>query len=330
MGSPPKQRKPRPPPPSSSTTLHGAVMRSRVIGMATRQVVLREAVEGRSGARQYEQTQKLPALTSPRRKWQSPVVGEASHRPRPPPWRNPHGEHSTWQPREPQRRAWLRATETTTIVLRPELPPIVSWLTHHTQPVLSKWDAQCADELNAYYERKRLESYHATETKTRVTIEEPEEAEVEEEVAQSASFRRAAADMSAARKAQRRARISREIDYVVSAEDEVVAATYAIRSSVDAPERFRDVTALRAVLLHDDDRGGVPIRLVRARWLLDEARAERNYTFRVDRRQSIEASAFASVAMIERLLLEVLVASDALHAAATRNEMTFPGMVAIS
>ena len=74
-----------------------------------------------------------------------------------------------------------------------------------------------------------------------------------------------------------------------------------------AHARYHATTVLRSLLTHDDMLGGVPIRLLSARRLITFFQLAAGGT-RLERRQVLEASrseAFASAAMIERVLEEV-------------------------
>jgi len=73
-------------------------------------------------------------------------------------------------------------------------------------------------------------------------------------------------------------------------------------------ERYEAATVLRALLTHDEARGGVPIRLLRARWLLEFFQSPDNAGARLEHRQQLEREqpeAFVQGEMLERVLAEV-------------------------
>ena len=74
-----------------------------------------------------------------------------------------------------------------------------------------------------------------------------------------------------------------------------------------AVERYSTPAVLRTLLTHDPARGGVPIRLVRASWLLTHFQA--NTSARLEHRQHLErnsSEAFVEGAMLERVLAELV------------------------
>ena len=90
-----------------------------------------------------------------------------------------------------------------------------------------------------------------------------------------------------------------------------VAESQQQQPMTDAHKRYHTTAALRSLLTHDEALGGVPIKLLSARWLINffQSSAEGGGgVTRLERRQALEAShpeAFASAEMIERVLEEV-------------------------
>ena len=75
---------------------------------------------------------------------------------------------------------------------------------------------------------------------------------------------------------------------------------------LSALKRYSTVSELRTLLTHDSARGGVPIRLVKASWLLVYFQA--NKRARLEHRQHLERTtpeAFVDGAMLERVLAEL-------------------------
>ena len=55
-----------------------------------------------------------------------------------------------------------------------------------------------------------------------------------------------------------------------------------------ATARYSTTADLRKLLTHDEERGGIPIRLLSARWLLTHFQAEGNEAARLEHRQWLE------------------------------------------
>ena len=75
-----------------------------------------------------------------------------------------------------------------------------------------------------------------------------------------------------------------------------------------ATARYSTTAVLRKLLTHDAERGGIPIRLLSARWLLTYFQAEGNETARLEHRQWLEREhpeAFVSGEALERVLAEL-------------------------
>ena len=75
-----------------------------------------------------------------------------------------------------------------------------------------------------------------------------------------------------------------------------------------ADERYSKTTVLRSLLVHDADLGGVPIRLLSARWILEHFQAPGNEAARLEHRQALERDhpeAFVQGEMLERVLAEL-------------------------
>ena len=75
---------------------------------------------------------------------------------------------------------------------------------------------------------------------------------------------------------------------------------------LSALKRYSTISELRTLLTHDSARGGVPIRLVKASWLLVYFQA--NKRARLEHRQHLERTtpeAFVDGAMLERVLAEL-------------------------
>ena len=75
-----------------------------------------------------------------------------------------------------------------------------------------------------------------------------------------------------------------------------------------ATARYSTTADLRKLLTHDEERGGIPIRLLSARWLLTYFQAEGNETARLEHRQWLEREhpeAFVSGEKLERVLAEL-------------------------
>ena len=75
-----------------------------------------------------------------------------------------------------------------------------------------------------------------------------------------------------------------------------------------ATARYSTTADLRKLLTHDEERGGIPIRLLSARWLLTHFQAEGNETARLEHRQWLEREhpeAFVSGEALERVLAEL-------------------------
>ena len=80
------------------------------------------------------------------------------------------------------------------------------------------------------------------------------------------------------------------------------------KSLADATARYSTTDTLRKLLTHDEERGGIPIRLLSARWLLTHFQAEGNEAARLEHRQWLEREhpeAFVSGEALERVLAEV-------------------------
>ena len=116
----------------------------------------------------------------------------------------------------------------------------------------------------------------------------------------------------------------------VSPEQAIVPAASEPRGAREAREELADharyfkIAALRKLLTFDRKRGGIPIRVIRARWMLEWFCEPRR---KLPTRQELEEKypeAFADEAMVERLLAEV---EEALKDPA---KMYFPGLAAIS
>ncbi len=76
----------------------------------------------------------------------------------------------------------------------------------------------------------------------------------------------------------------------------------------EATARYTGVGALRGLLTHDAALGGVPIKLLSARWVLDFFQAAANASARLEHRQALEREhpeAFVAGEAVERLLAEV-------------------------
>ena len=76
----------------------------------------------------------------------------------------------------------------------------------------------------------------------------------------------------------------------------------------EATARYTGVGALRGLLTHDAALGGVPIKLLSARWVLDFFQAAANASARLEHRQALEREhpeAFVAGGAVERLLAEV-------------------------
>ena len=89
-------------------------------------------------------------------------------------------------------------------------------------------------------------------------------------------------------------------------------------------ERYFAVNELRKLLTFDSALGGIPVKLVRARWLFENMG---DLSAVLPNRQELEREcpdAFCDEAMIERLLGEVE------EATVENNDMLFPGVVACS
>ena len=86
------------------------------------------------------------------------------------------------------------------------------------------------------------------------------------------------------------------------------AAVSQLTSDTDAAQaRYHATTVLRSLLTHDNTLGGVPIKVLSARWLITFFQSAAGGT-RLERRQVLESShpqAFASAEMVERVLEEV-------------------------
>jgi hypothetical protein len=102
--------------------------------------------------------------------------------------------------------------------------------------------------------------------------------------------------------------------------------------------RYVETEALSALLLHDLARGGTPVRLVRARWLL-ETFGQTNTVAILGHRQRLERDypesgsncPFVGERMLERLLQEVAESYEEKEEGQFSNAiMTFPGMVVLS
>ena len=76
-----------------------------------------------------------------------------------------------------------------------------------------------------------------------------------------------------------------------------------------AVARYSTAAHLRKLLMHDPELGGTPIRMVRARWLLEHFQAVGNEAERLEHRQALERAhgdaPFVSGAMLERVLAEL-------------------------
>ena len=95
--------------------------------------------------------------------------------------------------------------------------------------------------------------------------------------------------------------------------------------------RYTQPDALSALLFHDPALGGRPIRLLRARWLLEYFDADE--TKRLLPRQQLEREhpeAFADDAMLERLLNDLGRERARKAQFDTRSGMHFPGLVSFS
>ena len=106
--------------------------------------------------------------------------------------------------------------------------------------------------------------------------------------------------------------------------------------------RYSTTAHLRKLLTHDPALGGTPIRMVRARWLLEHFQAVGNEAERLEHRQALERAhgdaPFVSGAMLERVLAEL--ESGAFRGLTIRGthdekvypviESTYTGLVAMS
>ena len=76
-----------------------------------------------------------------------------------------------------------------------------------------------------------------------------------------------------------------------------------------AEARYKSTATLRALLSHDAELGGVPIRLVSARWLLEHFQAEAHAGERLEHRQALERAhgdaPFVHGEVLERVLREL-------------------------
>ena len=75
-----------------------------------------------------------------------------------------------------------------------------------------------------------------------------------------------------------------------------------------ATARYSTTADLRKLLTHDEERGGIPIRLLSARWLLTHFQKEGNEGARLEHRQWLEREhpeAFLAGEALERVLAEV-------------------------
>ena len=75
-----------------------------------------------------------------------------------------------------------------------------------------------------------------------------------------------------------------------------------------ATARYSTTADLRKLLTHDEERGGIPIRLLSARWLLTHFQKEGNEAARLEHRQWLEREhpeAFVSGETLERVLAEL-------------------------
>ena len=80
------------------------------------------------------------------------------------------------------------------------------------------------------------------------------------------------------------------------------------RALTAATARYSTTADLRKLLTYDEERGGTPIRLLSARWLLTHFQAEGNETARLEHRQWLEREhpeAFVSGEALERVLAEL-------------------------
>ena len=98
-----------------------------------------------------------------------------------------------------------------------------------------------------------------------------------------------------------------------------------------ATARYSTTADLRKLLTHDEERGGIPIRLLSARWLLTYFQAEGNETARLEHRQWLEREhpeAFVSGEALERVLaeLEQPLWSKGKHMFALPEEYRIPAM----
>ena len=111
----------------------------------------------------------------------------------------------------------------------------------------------------------------------------------------------------------------------------------------EATARYTGVGALRGLLTHDAALGGVPIKLLSARWVLDFFQAAANASARLEHRQALEREhpeAFVAGEAVQRLLAEVEAGKYVAEAPgggyeALKNafgdeaEAVFPGVVAL-
>ena len=75
-----------------------------------------------------------------------------------------------------------------------------------------------------------------------------------------------------------------------------------------ATARYSTTADLRKLLTYDEERGGIPIRLLSAQWLLTYFQKEGNETARLEHRQWLEREhpeAFVSGEALERVLAEL-------------------------
>ena len=80
------------------------------------------------------------------------------------------------------------------------------------------------------------------------------------------------------------------------------------RSSPPRPRATRRPADLRKLLTHDAERGGTPIKLLSARWLLTHFQKEGNKAARLEHRQLLERKhpeAFIAGWKLERVLAEL-------------------------
>ncbi len=110
------------------------------------------------------------------------------------------------------------------------------------------------------------------------------------------------------------------------------------KSFADATARYSTTAVLRKLLTDDAERGGIPIRLLSARWLLTHFRKEGKKAARLKHRQWLEREhpeAFIAGETLERVLAEVEHGEYMSKAASgewrsSRRKIAFPSAMALS